>query len=55
MSKTMDEIREEAADFKAQEIAARLLEKNLSVEEIAKYCSLSVEIVNVLKLNKNIR
>lgn len=45
MSKIMDEIREEASDLKAKEIAARLLETNLFAEEIAKHCGLSFEDV----------
>lgn len=49
MSKIMDEIREEAADLRSKEIAARLLETNLSAEEIAKHCGLLVEDVQRIK------
>lgn len=49
MSKIMDEIREEAADLRVKEIAARLLETNLSVEEIAMHTCLSIEDVQRIK------
>lgn len=41
----MDELREEAAFEKSKEIAARLLETNPSIEEIAMHCGLSIETV----------
>ena len=49
MSKIMDELREEAAFEKAKEIAARLLETHLSVEEIAMHTCLSIEDVQRIK------
>lgn len=52
MSKIMDEIREEASDLKAKEIATSLLRTNLSPEEISKHCELSTETVKALIANK---
>ena len=49
MSKIMDEIREEASDLKAKEIAARLLETNLSVEEVSGHTGVSVEEIIKIK------
>lgn len=49
MSKIMDEIREEAADLRAKEIAAKLLETNLSIEEIAMHTGVSVEEIIKIK------
>lgn len=51
MSKIMDEIREEAADLRAKEIAARLLETNLSTEEISKHTGLSINCIKDLIAN----
>lgn len=50
MLSMMDEIRQEVAIFKTEEIAANLYKKtNLSAEEIAECCGISLEDVQRIK------
>lgn len=47
--KMFDDARKEASDVRATKIAKSLLNTTFSVEQIAKYCGLSVEEVHRIK------